>query len=149
MLSLENVMKSSIGEYLRGAHCSEVIFKDVTKAWNHNFDESLVRVATPFGGGIAERGDACGALVGALMVIGYLFGRSSLYESQSFCLELSRKFYDGFKNQFSATTCYGIRGHIFTWETHVECAETVRQSINLLWELLNYAQETGQLEWQR
>ena len=78
MLSLENVMKSSIGEYLRGAHCSEVIFKDVTKAWNHNFDESLVRVATPFGGGIAERGDACGALVGALMVIGYLFQMSIL-----------------------------------------------------------------------
>lgn len=148
MPSLENIIESSIGEYLRGAHCSEVIFKDVTKAWYPDFDESIARVATPFGGGIAERGDACGALVGALMVIGYLFGRSSLAENQSFCLELSRKYYDKFKDRFGITTCYGIRGRVFNWETHVKCAETVRQSINMLWELLDYAEKTGQIEWQ-
>ncbi len=141
MPNLEEVLKTSIEEYTAGIHCSEVIFKNVTTAWCPDFDESLVRIATPFGSGIADRGDVCGALVGGLMVIGYLFGRRSLAESQDLCWQLSQKFYDRFKETFRYTTCYQIKDRIPDWDEKVKCSETVRLSISILWEILDSAEK--------
>jgi len=146
---LEKVIQASTGEYLAGIHCSEVIFKNVTREWQPGFDTGLVRIATPFGSGIADREDACGALVGGLMVIGYLFGRRSLDESQDLCWELSRKFYDRFKTNFCATTCHSIKGFIPDWDEQVKCSQTVSQSITILWQLLDDAQKTGRIKSQR
>ena len=149
MPDLEKVIQASTDEYLAGIHCSEVIFKNVTREWQPGFDTSLVRIATPFGGGITDREDACGALVGGLMVIGYLFGRRSLDESQDFCWELSQKFYDRFKANFCATTCHSIKGRIADWDEQVKCSQTVRQSIPILWQLLDDAQKAGRISRQR
>jgi C_GCAxxG_C_C family probable redox protein len=38
--------------------------------------ETALRVAGAFGGGIAQRGDLCGAVSGALMVLGLRYGRT-------------------------------------------------------------------------
>ncbi len=146
---LEKVIQASTSEYLAGIHCSEVIFKNVTREWQPGFDTNLVRIATPFGGGIADREDACGALVGGMMVIGYLFGRRSLDESQDFCQELSRKFYDSFKANFCATICRSIKDRIPVWDEQVKCSQTVRQSITILWQLLDDAQKAGRISRQR
>lgn len=138
---MEEAIKKAIDEYLKGGHCSEVIFKYVTAYRDAGFDQSLVRIANPFGGGMADCGDTCGALVGGLMVIGYFHGRTKLREDQDLCWRLSRTYHEGFRQEFGDTTCYGIRGKIFDRETHNRCARTVRRSIRLLWQILDMAQE--------
>lgn len=144
MSELEKVLQASIEEYTAGMHCSEVIFKNVTRAWRPDFDESLVRIATPFGSGVADREDVCGALVGGLMVIGYLFGRRSLDESQDPCWQLSRKFYDRFQETFRYTTCSQIKDRIPDWDEQVKCSQTIKQSISILWEILGDTPTTGE-----
>jgi C_GCAxxG_C_C family probable redox protein len=142
MADLGKALDIALEEYLNRAHCAEVVFKNVTKALRPDFDQSLVRIATPFGGGIADAGDTCGALIGGLMVIGYLHGRSRLNESDKYCWKLSQEYYRAFKESLGSTTCYGIRGQIFNWDTHVKCSETVRQAFRLLEPIL----EAGESE---
>lgn len=45
--------------------------------------ETAARIASPFGGGVARRGDTCGAVNGALMVLGLNFGHTSGDDLQS------------------------------------------------------------------
>ncbi|MBU1206135.1 MAG: C-GCAxxG-C-C family protein [Proteobacteria bacterium] len=41
-----------------------------------HFDKTqAVKMATPFGGGVARWGTVCGAVVGGAMALGYCFGR--------------------------------------------------------------------------
>lgn len=138
---IDEVTRKAIDQYLKGGHCSEVIFKYVTADRDADFDENLVRLANPFGGGMADCGDTCGALVGGLMVIGYLHGRRNPGEDQKLCWRLSRAYYEGFKQEFGDTTCYGIRGKVFDQKTHIRCARTVRRSIRLLWQIIDSVQE--------
>ncbi|MDP2949692.1 MAG: C-GCAxxG-C-C family protein [Chloroflexota bacterium] len=147
MPDLAEATRAALNEYMNRAHCAEVVFKYTCKAWHPGFDESLVRLGTPFGGGIADRGNVCGALIGGLLVIGYLFGRRSLTESQTLCRELSGRYHDAFKGAFQDTTCYGIRGRIFNWDTHVKCSNTVSRSMAVLWEVVREAEARGQTPW--
>lgn len=137
---MENVIKKAHEEYMRGGHCSEVIFKYVTAARSADFDQNLARIANPFGGGMADCGDTCGALIGGLMVIGYIYGRRNLSEDQTLSWQLSRAYHEGFRQEFGDTTCYGIRGKVFNRETHIRCSRTVRRSIQLLWRILDSAE---------
>jgi C_GCAxxG_C_C family probable redox protein len=146
MASLEMTIDKSISEYMQGAHCAEVIFTNVSGAWQPGFDRQLMRLANPFGGGIADCGDVCGALIGGLMVIGYFFGRRSLDQSQDYCWKLSKRYHDAFKHDLCATTCYEIRGKIFDWDSHVKCSNTVKKAIGILWGLLEEAGKQGKLE---
>ena len=45
--------------------------------------ETALRIAGPFGGGIGGMGRTCGAVTGALMVIGYLFGRTDPEDAET------------------------------------------------------------------
>ena len=45
--------------------------------------ETAARLAAPFGGGVARRGETCGAVNGALMVVGLKFGHVSAEDVES------------------------------------------------------------------
>ena len=45
--------------------------------------ETALRIAGPFGGGIGGMGRTCGAVTGALMVIGYLYGRTDPEDAET------------------------------------------------------------------
>jgi C_GCAxxG_C_C family probable redox protein len=119
----------------------------VTKAWQPEFDEGLVRIANPFVGGIAGAGDLCGALAGGLMVIGYLFGRTSPEESQILAWGLSRKYHKAFQEAFGSTICREISEKVFNREGHVRGSLTVRESVATLWKLLEETDAQGQRSW--
>ena len=59
-----------------GYLCSQSVLK--TFAPQFNLDpETAARLAAPFGAGIASRGETCGAVSGAFMVLGLRFGHTS------------------------------------------------------------------------
>jgi len=55
--------------FAKGYNCSQAVL--VAFAAELNLDEATaLKMAAPFGGGLARRGDACGAVTGAMMVLG-------------------------------------------------------------------------------
>lgn len=145
MNTKDNVKKAALEDYRRGSHCAEVVLKYLGKEWAEGFDPGLARLATPFGGGIAEKGDLCGALAGGLMLVGYLTGRRDYRDSQATCWDLSKRYYDLFRERFGSTDCAAIHSLVYNPTTHEKCAVTVEAAIDILWELLDDARREGRL----
>jgi len=112
-------------DFMTGHHCSEVVFAHVGRFCDPDFDPRLMRLATGFGGGIAEEADVCGALAGGVMLIGYLYGRTSLKEDQTRCWELSREYRRRFLEALGGTSCHYFTQGRFNPENHRKCAEQV------------------------
>jgi C_GCAxxG_C_C family probable redox protein len=61
---------------VRQLNCAESTFGALARTLNLSPDEALVRIATPFGGGIADSRSMCGALIAAIMALGLRLGRT-------------------------------------------------------------------------
>ena len=64
------------GQFQNGFSCSQAILM----AFGSQLElpeEVCSRIASPFGGGIVRQGETCGAVSGALMVLGLQFGPST------------------------------------------------------------------------
>ena len=135
----KSLLKHIEEDFMAGHHCSEVIFAHIGRFYDPEFDPGLMKLATGFGGGIAEEADVCGALVGGVMLIGYLYGRSSLAEDQSRCWELSRAFRRRFLEELGGTTCYYFtKGH-FNPDNHRKCCyDVVLEAARMLLEMLGH-----------
>lgn len=83
----------------RGFSCSESIFRAVATKYGES--EELVRLATPFSGGMGQ-GDLCGFLVGGVLAIGLLFGRTKPEENaeKGRCVSLASEYYKWWKSNF-------------------------------------------------
>ena len=143
--TVDEVKSIALEDYMKGAHCAEVILKYAGREFASDFPEELARMVTPFGGGIAERGDLCGALASGLLIIGYLTGRRETGDSQEVCWDLSRQYYDKFKDRFGSTDCSVIHSRVYNAETHEKCSETVLGAIDIIWDVLEKAEEKGQI----
>lgn len=63
--------------FLKGYSCSQAIvlaYQDLIKLDK----ETILKIASPFGGGIGRLREVCGAFSGALIVLGYLEGNSTI-----------------------------------------------------------------------
>ena len=56
--------------------CSQAVFSAFASQFGIP-DETALKLASPFGGGIARQGHVCGAVTGALMVIGLKHGATT------------------------------------------------------------------------
>ncbi|MBN2170923.1 MAG: C_GCAxxG_C_C family protein, partial [Candidatus Krumholzibacteriota bacterium] len=58
-----------------GFSCSQAVLAAFAPGLGLDRDAAL-RIAAPFGGGMGHQGETCGALAGAMMVIGLAHGRT-------------------------------------------------------------------------
>ena len=94
-------MKST--EYFNnGYSCSESIIMEL--ADKGVVPRELLSLATPFSGGIGS-GCLCGAIAGAQLVIGYLFGRENNQGNNNIARALAKEFMDEFKKKHRVTCC--------------------------------------------
>ena len=72
--------------------------------------QEVFKAGTPLAGGVAGRGETCGALTGALLAIGTLVGRERLEdrEKQGAAMEPATKVYLGFQEAIGHTNCQEI-----------------------------------------
>jgi len=76
-----NHEEKAVEYYSNNFNCSQRVF--TTYAVEHGIDEELVlRIATHFGGG-ARKDEMCGAVSGALMVLGLLYGHSESSDTET------------------------------------------------------------------
>lgn len=89
-----------------GCNCAQSVFD--TFASQFKLDpEQANQIAAAFGGGMGRTGMACGALTGALMVLGLKFGPKipSDQASKELTYQKAREFIDRFRTQNGHTDC--------------------------------------------
>lgn len=83
----------------RGFTCAESVFRAVITQYGES--EKLVRLATPFSGGIGQ-GDLCGFLSGGVLALGMLFGRTTGedHSRKEKCITMASEYYNWWKGNF-------------------------------------------------
>jgi C_GCAxxG_C_C family probable redox protein len=104
----------------------------------------VLRIATPFGGGIGRCGSLCGALTGAILAIGLKHGTNSLLlEEKEKSYELAREFYGQFVKACGSPFCRELIGYdLADPEQHEmvrrlnlrdeKCSHFVRKAVEIL-----------------
>jgi len=102
------------GYYMRLCHnCAQSSFLALHEVFGVG-DTSLAKALTPLPG-IAERGETCGAVVGSLLAIGFVYGRERLDDWAGWraCLVPARAFCERFVAEMGSTRCGDIVEKLF------------------------------------
>lgn len=91
-------------------NCAQSVFAPFAEEADIDLGTAL-KLATPFGGGMGHAGRVCGAVSGALMVIG-LFKGIEVYdkEKKEACYELTREFQARFIERHGHINCPDLLG---------------------------------------
>jgi C_GCAxxG_C_C family probable redox protein len=102
-----------------GYICAEAVSKVVLEELNFDADK-ICGVATGFGGGIARKGQTCGALTGGILSIGAVenngFRKPDQNEIKENVYKKVEQLYNNFEKEFGSTICQNITGCDFTTE---------------------------------
>ncbi|WP_432734938.1 C-GCAxxG-C-C family protein [Maridesulfovibrio sp. FT414] len=125
------------GEYFGGGyHCAEAVAKAAMEHLGRDPQE-LVACATAFGGGYGKTfQEACGALSGALLVIGHLYGRREADQNWDYPAALAGMIRDEFVEAYSTTRCIDLREKFGPEDQMDECRKIVRLISKELLELI-------------
>ncbi len=89
-----------------GFNCSQSVLSVFGEEFGLTKDVCL-RLASPFGTGIARMQETCGAVTGAIMVIGLKYGKgeNGTEEDKANAYKLSQEFIAGFKERHRTICC--------------------------------------------
>lgn len=123
--------------YKSGFSCSESIVKEAIDLGL--CDESLLPVATSFSGGLGS-GCLCGAISGAQIIIGLVFGKNNKFGNEPSARAKAMEFIKRFKEKYPATCCRVIsKGYEFqSPERKQNCMEVVKYCSELMKEVVAY-----------
>jgi len=90
----------------KGFNCAQSVLFSYGKAFFKE-EELALKIASGFGAGISYRGEMCGAVSGALMVIGLHYGYSDMKMdfSKEITFMLTREFMEAFGNRHGSVIC--------------------------------------------
>lgn len=128
-------------------NCSQAVF--TVFATEYGISEELaLKLATSFGGG-ARSGEMCGAVSGALMVLGLRYGHfiAENNEQKQKAYSLACEFVNRFKKLNNSIVCRDLLGYDLSKEDEFEiitskglfktiCPNMVRDAVNILEQML-------------
>ncbi len=128
------------GQYFgNGYHCAEAVVAATLEAAGQDKVQiqAAISCATAFGGGFGKSfEEACGALSGALIAIGYFHGRKTLDESWDLPARMGDDIRQAFLEQTGTTHCRTLRDRFGEEHQMAECRilvqETTRELIRIL-----------------
>jgi C_GCAxxG_C_C family probable redox protein len=131
------IAELAAGLLREGYHCSEAVLLAVGPRVVRDWHPACVRMSTGFAGGMGgSRQDVCGALAGGVMVIGALFGRSTL-EDDALAQRLAKQFRERFVEAFGTTQCIRLREEVVEGENGLgSCAVLVQRTTMMLLQVL-------------
>ncbi|MGD0341849.1 MAG: C-GCAxxG-C-C family protein [Bacteroidales bacterium] len=94
-----------------GFHCSQSVFAVFSEELGLS-RETALKIACPFGGGLGGYGRTCGALTGAMMVLGLKYGsvKSSDHEVSNLCRDKTRELIGKFERVHGTSICNELVG---------------------------------------
>jgi C_GCAxxG_C_C family probable redox protein len=128
----------------QGCNCCQAVLS--AYAERHGLERSTaLKLGAGFGGGIGRLGETCGAITGAVLVLGLRHGSAEAAAKQK-TAELVRKFVSRFKQRHGSTNCRQLLGcdlskpEEFEWAVKqgllaTRCPKLVRHAVEILEEL--------------
>jgi C_GCAxxG_C_C family probable redox protein len=124
-----------------GYHCSEAVVLAVAPQVVRDWHPACARMATGFAGGLGgTQQEVCGALAGSVMVIGALFGRSTL-EDDALAQRLTQRVRERFLETFGPSQCAALRAEVVQSEGGLGSCSVVVERATMV--LLNVLVEAG------
>jgi len=133
-------------------HCAQSAFKSLAEQFGFENDV-IMKALTPMPG-IGERGETCGAITGAMLALGIVYGREKPDDWETFRNSLgpANRLCDGFEEKYGSTRCgeileceFGKRYDLLDPDDQAEfvaagatakCTEVVRTAVQLAAELI-------------
>lgn len=91
-----------------GLSCTETILNVFNDELELDLDDKALRMATGFSGGVGGRQHICGALTGAVMVIGAMKGRTAPDQSKDEAMEMAAEIFERFRDIYGDVRCCEI-----------------------------------------
>jgi C_GCAxxG_C_C family probable redox protein len=143
-----NRVEIAVSCFEEGFNCAQAIFSTYGEKMGLDREISL-RVSGAFGGGMGRMGEICGAVSGALMVIGLKYGKTKAEdeETKEKCYSLVREFVSKFKERNGSILCRELLGYDINTPEGLElikkenlfstrCPKFVRDSAEIIEQIL-------------
>jgi C_GCAxxG_C_C family probable redox protein len=138
----------AVSNFNNGLNCSQSVLSAYTKDFGLD-ENTAAKIACGFGGGMGRMQETCGAVSGAIMVLGLKFGKTK-NDDDSLRIktyELVRKFADEFKKLNKTARCRDLldcdlntdEGHNFFKENNLRvtvCEKCIKGAVNILDKIL-------------
>lgn len=113
-------------------NCAECILYSANEEYGLKMDSKSLKLAAGFGGGMAVE-DACGAMTGAIMVLGRMFVHKSAHESERIKL-LTKEFVEKFNERLKTYNCKQLKS-LYRDDTK-RCTDIITASAEILDEIV-------------
>ncbi len=120
MNNIESKVEKATSYFEHGFNCSQAVF--TTFATELGMEEKLaLKISTQFGGG-ARKGEMCGAVSGALMVLGLKYGHShyNAPEEKAKAYGIAEEFMNRFIEHQGTVVCRELLGYDVSKETDMQ-----------------------------
>jgi C_GCAxxG_C_C family probable redox protein len=106
-----NKIDAAVSTFTGGFSCSQAVLSAFSEGLGLD-KETALKISTAFGGGMASMGLTCGAVTGALMVIGAKHGRAEAADddAKEKTYEISREFVRRFTDRHGSIVCRELLG---------------------------------------
>lgn len=137
-MSRDEIEKKTF-EYMRsGFCCSESVLMATIESRMETVDSELPKVATGLCGGVGgSHEDICGALSGAVLAIGLLYGRNQPGVDSQFARDLATEFRRRFIDEFGTSNCGILLEHFGEQDDSDKCRKLTSTTAGMLSDLLD------------
>ncbi|OQX64806.1 MAG: hypothetical protein B5M51_02560 [Anaerolinea sp. 4484_236] len=101
--------KNAASRFEQGFACSQSVLSTFAPELGLS-EETALKIASAFGGGMARQGEVCGAVTGALMTLGLKYGSTSPDDEEK-VREASQELMRRFKEKNGALLCRELLGY--------------------------------------
>ncbi|MDO9578929.1 MAG: C-GCAxxG-C-C family protein [Candidatus Cloacimonadales bacterium] len=133
--------KHAVVLFDNGFSCSQAVLGAFAKEFELSH-QTAMRLSSAFGGGMAGSGETCGAITGALMVIGLKYGRvvpeDTVAKEKTY--EIIKELFQSFECKYNSLICRKLRLDDRSTPTkerqaHEKCCGYVRDVVMIVEEL--------------
>ena len=138
-INMEQLQKDAAEIFNSGFACSEAVIYAIRKHFEIDLSDDAIAMSSGFPWGLGGGGCICGALAGAVMCIGYFFGRRTPNDPAiNHCFELTNELHDKFKDAHGATCCRALWVGLekLSPERKAKCTEIVVETVKITAEII-------------
>jgi C_GCAxxG_C_C family probable redox protein len=136
-MSKEELEKKAFDYFNTGFCCAEALSKTIIDHFAEKPENYPVKVASGFCGGVGRtHADVCGALAGAVIAVGYLYGRTEQGKDLSQACMITSEFRRQFLETFGSTNCAAILESLGEQEKYIKCKQLTGKAAGMLYDIL-------------
>ena len=142
------MVERAVSLFQKGFNCSQSVCTAFASDLGYS-EEQALKVSSAFGGGMGHNDEMCGAVSGALMVVGMKYGRVRVDDAEAKlkCYTLAADFMTQFKKLYGSVQCTDLLGCNLSTEQGMQqardrdlfntlCVDLVRDAAGILEGLL-------------